>query len=212
VGKITQGILGAFSGKVGSVVGASWRGIDYMRSVPNISTIPRTEAQNAQTSKMSLFRGFLLGIDDLVKRCFQNFSQYTEMNGALSYNMKYAVGGVFPDLVVNFPALIYAKGDLLSCWGPKATSKNISNVTVTWKNRTFSNMSAASDLINIVLYSTKERQFHIFESIALRSEKSVTLTLPAVESGHRLHCYLNFYSDALEISSTNEYLGEVVIE
>jgi hypothetical protein len=211
VGKITQGILGAFSGKVGSVVGASWKGIDYMRSLPDPTTIPRSVAQNAQSFKMTLFRGFLLGIDDLVKRCFQNFMQHTEMNGALSYNMKYAVSGVYPELMVNFPALIFSKGNLLSCWSPKALSKNVSNVTVTWKNREFSNMSAANDQINIVLYSTEQQQFHIFESIAMRSEKTVTLTLPAVESGHRLHCYLNFYSDLLKISSTNEYLGLVEI-
>jgi hypothetical protein len=29
--KISQGILGGFSGTVGTVVGGHWRGIDYMR-------------------------------------------------------------------------------------------------------------------------------------------------------------------------------------
>jgi len=32
MGKIEKGILGGFSGKVGTVVGGNWRGIDYMRS------------------------------------------------------------------------------------------------------------------------------------------------------------------------------------
>lgn len=34
MGTIKQGILGGFSGKVGNIVGASWRGIDYIRSMP----------------------------------------------------------------------------------------------------------------------------------------------------------------------------------
>jgi hypothetical protein len=211
VGKIKQGILGAFSGKVGSVVGASWKGIDYMRSLPNASTTPRTDAQNAQTSKMSLFRGFLLGIDDLVKRCFQNFSQYTEMNAALSYNMKHAVGGTYPELVVDFPALIYAKGELLSCWSPKAISKASNSVTVSWKNRTSCNMSSADDLINVVMYSTHKQQFHIFESVALREDKAVTLALPEEEGGHSMHCYLSFYSEKTKISSTNEYVKQFCV-
>ena len=31
MGTIKKGILGGFSGKVGTVVGASWKGISYMR-------------------------------------------------------------------------------------------------------------------------------------------------------------------------------------
>ena len=211
MGKIINGILGAFSGRVGQVVGASWKGIDYMRSLPNPSSKPRTDAQKAQTSKMSLFRGFLLGIDKMVEKYFQNFAAYTEMNGALSYNMKFAVGGSYPNLVVDFPGLVYAKGELLSCWNPKGLSKATNTITISWKNRPYSNMSAAEDTISVVMYSTQKKQFHIFESVAIRSDKSVTLALPEGETSEFLHCYLNFYSENLKISSTNEYLGEVII-
>lgn len=31
MGTIKQGILGGFSGKVGTVIGGSWKGISYMR-------------------------------------------------------------------------------------------------------------------------------------------------------------------------------------
>jgi hypothetical protein len=34
MGKISKGILGGFSGKIGNVVGATWKGIDYMRIMP----------------------------------------------------------------------------------------------------------------------------------------------------------------------------------
>jgi hypothetical protein len=42
MGTIKQGILGGFSGKVGTVVGASWKGIAYMRSLPQKVKNPRT--------------------------------------------------------------------------------------------------------------------------------------------------------------------------
>lgn len=48
MGRIKKGILGGFSGKVDSVVGASWRGIDYMRSLPRTSDKPATVAQLEQ--------------------------------------------------------------------------------------------------------------------------------------------------------------------
>lgn len=38
-----KGILGGFSGKIGNVVGARWRGKDIMRSVPRSSSrLPTT--------------------------------------------------------------------------------------------------------------------------------------------------------------------------
>ena len=35
MGTINKGILGGFSGKVGTVIGGTWKGIDYMRSKSN---------------------------------------------------------------------------------------------------------------------------------------------------------------------------------
>ena len=44
MGKISQGILGGFSGKVGTVIGGNWKGIDYMRSKASKVTNPKIES------------------------------------------------------------------------------------------------------------------------------------------------------------------------
>lgn len=49
---IKQGILGAFSGKVGSVVGSSWKGIPVMKSLPPSVANPKTAGQVLQRGKM----------------------------------------------------------------------------------------------------------------------------------------------------------------
>jgi hypothetical protein len=59
MGKIKQGILGGFKGKVGTVVGASWNGIAYMKGLPQSQKDPKTAAQMAQ-------RAFFKEIQDLV--------------------------------------------------------------------------------------------------------------------------------------------------
>ena len=59
MGKIKQGILGGFRGKVGTVVGASWKGIAYMRGLPQSIKNPKTAAQQAQ-------RAFFREVQDLV--------------------------------------------------------------------------------------------------------------------------------------------------
>lgn len=45
MGKIKRGILGGFVGKVGNVVGSSWKGIETMRALPISVLNPRTTAQ-----------------------------------------------------------------------------------------------------------------------------------------------------------------------
>jgi hypothetical protein len=48
MGKIKQGILGGFKGKVGTVIGASWNGIAYMRGLPQSVKDRKSAAQIAQ--------------------------------------------------------------------------------------------------------------------------------------------------------------------
>jgi len=47
MGVIKIGILGGFSGRVANVIGASWKGIAYMRAQPLSVSNPRTVAQTA---------------------------------------------------------------------------------------------------------------------------------------------------------------------
>jgi len=59
MGKIKQGILGGFRGKVGTVIGASWNGIAYMKGLPQSQKDPKTPAQMAH-------RAFFSEVQDLV--------------------------------------------------------------------------------------------------------------------------------------------------
>ena len=59
MGTIKQGILGGFSGKVGTVIGSSWKGISYMRGqAPHVKN-PRTAGQVNQRLKFNLALNFL---------------------------------------------------------------------------------------------------------------------------------------------------------
>ena len=48
MGTIKQGILGGFSGKVGTVIGSSWKGISYMKGRAQSVRNPKTAAQVMQ--------------------------------------------------------------------------------------------------------------------------------------------------------------------
>ena len=53
MGTIKQGILGGFSGKVGTVVGSTWKSVHYMRALAVSFSDPRTERQKNQRSKFT---------------------------------------------------------------------------------------------------------------------------------------------------------------
>ena len=59
MGKIKQGILGGFKGKVGTVIGSSWNGIAYMKGRPQSQKDPKTEAQQKQRSLFTEVQGLV---------------------------------------------------------------------------------------------------------------------------------------------------------
>ena len=75
MGKISQGVLGGFSGKVGNVVGGSWKGIDYMRIKPASVTNPRTAAQVDQRSKFSIVLNFLQPMTEFLRVGFKLYAK-----------------------------------------------------------------------------------------------------------------------------------------
>lgn len=48
MGRIKQGANGGFSGKAGSVIGSSWKEIEYIKGRPKVSNKPATQRQLEQ--------------------------------------------------------------------------------------------------------------------------------------------------------------------
>lgn len=96
MGTYNKGILGAFSGKVGPVVGASWRGKEVMRSLPKKSNRVATALQQQQRQKFAMVNDFLGGVQPVIKRYYGSDSGIkTRRNQAMSYLMREAL--VFND-------------------------------------------------------------------------------------------------------------------
>ena len=96
MGKIRQGILGGFSGKVGSVVGTSWKGRAVMKAMPLSVANPRTALQVKQRTRFRMatmlgsqllsgiikplndrFAGNISGVNAFVRRNIANMDEAT---------------------------------------------------------------------------------------------------------------------------------------
>lgn len=76
MGTIKQGILGGFSGKVGNVIGTSWKGISVVKVMPQSVANPKTAAQEEQRSALTgavAFAVMILG--GFIKPMWDRFSQ-----------------------------------------------------------------------------------------------------------------------------------------
>lgn len=92
---IKQGILGAFSGKVGSVVGSSWKGIAIMKALPASVANPKTAKQVIQRGKMSSAVEFAKEVlPQVIKPLNDRFvSRMSGYNSFIQQNIKCFEGG-----------------------------------------------------------------------------------------------------------------------
>lgn len=89
MGKINQGILGGFNGKTGSVVGASWKGIAYMRGKAQSIKNPRTEPQQLNRGNFGIISDLMSKALASVNDGFRAVSvKKSPFNTAVQKNMR----------------------------------------------------------------------------------------------------------------------------
>src|SRR5262245_8682047 len=116
---ISKGILGPFSGLVGTVIGGTWKGISYMRSKPSPSERSPSIAQLEQQAKFKLILRFLQSMTPLLTVSFKELAiQKSGFNSAFSYNIKNAVAGIYPAFEIDYPQVLVARGDLPNALNP----------------------------------------------------------------------------------------------
>jgi hypothetical protein len=108
-----KGILGAFTGTVGTVVGASWRGKSIMRSRQKKTTRTPTETQLLQREKFGTVTRFLTPIRYVYNKYFgQNVGVKSRYNMAVSYHIKEAVELTGESYEMIFNKVMISKGEL----------------------------------------------------------------------------------------------------
>ena len=113
MGTIKQGILGGFNGKVGTVVGSSWKGITYMRGQAQHVKNPRTAGQVYSRTAFKAVSAALSPIASTLRLTFaKSAGKMSAFNKAVSINLKEAVENVEGILTVNYEKLILSKGNL----------------------------------------------------------------------------------------------------
>lgn len=209
MGKISQGILGGFRGKVGNVIGGNWKGIDYMRVKPASVANPQTDGQMDQRSRFNTVLRFLQPMKDVIKIGYKSYAvKMTEFNSAMSYHLKNALTGDYPNFTVDYSAALLAKGTLLPALNGAAESTVANSIAFNWTDNSNDVDAFATDVAIVVAYNPAKDEASYLVA-GTRADGNLTLLVPERFSGDEVQCYLAFKAAAGSKVSNSVYLGAV---
>src|SRR5581483_11177097 len=144
--RIQESMHGAFTGKVGKLVGGKWNGIDYIRSLGVRTDKPATEAQLTQQIKMAVTVNFVRSIKKIVAIGYRDIAvKMSGYNAAAQYVFRNAITGTYPDFKLDYSRIMISRG--LNKGNPAATvaSPVKETCTFTWNARNIFGELTATD-------------------------------------------------------------------
>lgn len=207
-----KGALGAFSGKLGNVVGANWRHIDYLRSLPRPSKKPATELQLAQQAKFRLAVSFLSTIKDVVNLGFgdESLGKSTGYNEALKLMLHNAIVGSYPEYEIDYEKVVISKGSLAALMSLTFSEASPMDLEYRWEFEPNRFNSFADDEVVILLYNKTKNLFSIYEN-AQRDDLAFQVTMPNSFEGDEIVSWVFLVKNDGKAISPSQFAGELIV-
>ena len=203
----SKGANGAFSGKVGSIIGSSWRGVDYLRSLPKKNNKPSSDLQIAQRSKFALAPIYLSPIKDILNIGFKDkqLNKITGYNAAVKIFLNQAIGGDYPDFVIDFSQIVMSKGSLSVFHGLTAVLQD-SNLLINWQSIPNRYNSFDDDLLMVVLFNDTKKMYLVYEE-AQRNALTYTAIIGNNFTGDVFYGWVFAVKRENNVVANSQYLG-----
>ena len=212
MGTFNKGILGSFSGTVGPVVGATFRGKDVMRSRPRKTSKLPTDIQLAQRAKFSKAIKFLTPANYLLSKYFGSpAGAKSRFNLALSYHIINAVSYVADEAIIDYTKVIYAKGSLLNPQNLLCDAIANNTLKFTWINNSTQAEAKDTDQLMVVVFEPELQEYEFFLNEATRQDDTVAIALPAYLVGSNIEVYAFMVAADGKLNSTSQHLGNFVV-
>ena len=212
MGTIKQGVLGGFSGKVGTVIGASWKGTAYMRGQATHVKSPRTEKQIAQRTKMEFARNYLQQAAEFINLGFKDVAKHqSPLNYAASQMMRNAIYGDYPDYSPIYSKLKWSHG-LLTPPVVETVYANYDALDFLWVDNSGQGNAKADDISMVIVCSEEKQELAYFMNGYTRSTKSTHCELPESWVDDHVHIYITMRSSDDKLISNSHYCGEFLLE
>lgn len=210
MGKIVQGILGGFSGKVGNIVGSRWKRTNYIRIVEDGRKDANTKQQVAQRC---CFGGTLKFAQSLlypiVRPIWDVAAKNMNMSGFNLFVKTNIVAFDEKGVVKDFSLLQMSKGNLASVKLTIEPTEDVArSVTISWKDNTGLGEAYANDRLRLLVI--KEGEIPVLLKTAIeRFVGTGDYSIP-FESGDTVHLYAFFEDKKREHFSVDKYQAVVL--
>ncbi|MBO9203266.1 hypothetical protein J7I42_23450 [Niastella sp. MAH-29] len=203
-----NGILDAFSGTIGRVVGTSWRGLAVMRSKAHSRRNANTPKQEEQKAKFKVASSFVQSMHDLLVLGFRDQAvRMTGANYALSLIIKEALDGANPDFKIAYDRVKISKGLLFNVEGLAVASTKPGAIQFTWTGSDSNTKEKPTDVAILVAHCPDLNRT-VFKSIGSRDSLSGELAVPKF-AGKVAHTWITFVSANGKFIANSEYIGTV---
>ena len=210
MGTIKQGILGGFSGKVGTVIGSSWKGISYMRGQAQHVKNPRTAGRVNQRLKFNLALNFLQPNVPYIRIGYKSLAaKQTEFNAAMSFIVKKAITGASPNYALDYTKVMVSQGGLTQVtdaavnWTAAQTK-----LTFSWTDNSGVGNALATDKAMPFIYNKDKNETIYNTAGATRTTHTMDVTVPNNWEGDKVEVYLGMVSEDGSLVADSIYLGE----
>lgn len=203
MGKLKQGILGGFTGKVANVTGSSWKGISVVKSRPLSVAYPGTAGQVAQTNKMSGCVAFAITILSYwIKPLWDRFAvQMSGYNAFVRANI-----AEFSDGVINdYANLVMTAGKMQAIPFEAEVTGGGNDVTLDWSQSEVQDNLALPTDVAFAIVVNETTDVMMFGGAATRFDEGVVITgFNNISTGDVLHCWVAFKAaNGTRVSNTS---------
>ena len=200
--RIKQGILGGFSGKIGNIVGSSWKGIAVMKTLPLSVSNPRTAKQVTQrgyfSESVELAQTILVGI---IKPLWDRFA--VKQSGFNHFLQQFLIWKASADLASKVK-MAMGQMDIMFDFRATATANN-HKLTLSWTDDSGTGLKLPTDEIYCMVLDENAKYVAQGSNIAKREDETAFITIPdSVHTGDVLNVYAAARrADGTVVSDTN---------
>lgn len=209
--RLSKGILSPIQGKVGTVIGSSWKDVDYIRSLPKRNkNAKQSDAQEEHRAKFRMGIRFIRALSQLLTVSYQDNGSTTNRNSAMKDLMAQSIGGVYPNYTIDYSTVQVARGSLKKADNPAVVAGAAGKLNFSWTDTSGLGNGTSSDKAILAAYSPEVGEFMFSVDGATRADEEAILDVRFF-SGKEVHTWMSFRSANGKIVADSTYLGAIMV-
>ncbi|WP_207429607.1 DUF6266 family protein [Pedobacter sp. SYSU D00535] len=212
--RYSKGVYGPITGKIGNVIGSSWRGIPYFRSRPRKSTKPVTEKQQGTRTSFTFMQNWLSPLHKLLMIGFESYAPpATGRQSAHSYNAKNALIQTEGGYEIDFSKFLLSWGDLPGTGQLDISMKDSTTLLITW-DTSIQGEAEGGDAVLYMVHFPDPGLFMTGIGLQCRQDGRAEVSLAEAlvnRPGFRIEAFVAFKSLKTNKVSTSQYAGGLTL-